>query len=203
MTEDKIKNLLQEADRTAGPPKPVSVNLTTIRRRAHYRQLFLKAPLAAAAVLLIAVGILHVSTKRPETQSEQDKITSIETQIKQLQASTDAAINLIHEVLEAERRQSRLDELEVQLASIPDPLEEIRQQVDKTAFILVYSADRMYRELNQTESAVETYQRVIQLFPDNQWAQVARERLAQIKEKQSGKINLKGDSRWKLQNTLS
>ena len=83
---------------------------------------------------------------------------------------------------------------------MPDPLEEVQQQVDKTAFILVYQADRLYRELNQTESAVETYKRVIQLFPENQWAKVARERLAQIKENQSGKTDLKGDSKWKLQN---
>ena len=203
MTEDKIKNLLQEADRTAGPPKSVSVNHSAIRRRANYRRIYFKAPFAAAAVLLVAVGILNVSTKTPETQQEQEKIASLETQIKQLQASTDAAINLIHEVLEAEQRQNRLDELQVQLAAIKDPLEEVQQQVDKTAFILVYQADRMYRELNQTESAVETYKRVIQLFPENQWAQVARERLAEIKEKQSGKIDLKGDSRWNMQNTLS
>jgi outer membrane protein assembly factor BamD (BamD/ComL family) len=83
-------------------------------------------------------------------------------------------------VLEDERRQSRLEELEAQLASIPDPLEEIRKQVDKTAFILVYQADRLYRELNETESAVETYNRVIRLFPRNQWAAVARERLSEI-----------------------
>ena len=201
MTEDKIKNLLQEADRTAGPPKPVGVNLSDIRRRANRRRiLFFKAPIAAAAAILVAVGILNLSIKTPKIPKREEKIASLESQIKQLQVSTDAAISLIHEVLEQERRQNRLNELEVQLASMPDPLEEVQQQVDKTAFILVYQADRLYRELNQTESAVETYKRVIQLFPENQWARIARERLAQIKENQSGKIDLKGDSKWKLQN---
>jgi len=201
MTEDKLKYLLQEADRAAGTPKPVSVRLSGIRRQAKYRQIFFKAPFAAAAILVIAAGIRSFTIKTPQIPQEQEKIASIETKIKQLQASTDAAINLIHEVLEEEKRQSRLDELQAQLAAIDDPLEEIQQQVDKTAFILIYQADRMYRELNQTESAVETYKRVIQLFPENQWAQVARERLAQIKEKQSGKIDLKGDLQWRLQNT--
>lgn len=203
MTEDKLKNLLQETDRAAGPPKPVVVSLSAIYRRAYRRRLFFRAPFAAAAVLLIAAGILSYTIKTTKTSHQQEKIVSLENQIRQLQVSTDAAINLINEVLEKERQQNRLDELQVRLAAMPDPLEEIQQQVDKTAFILVYQADRMYRELNQTESAVETYKRVIQLFPDNQWAQVARQRLAQIKEKQSGKIDLKGESTWKPQNILS
>lgn len=201
MTEDKLKNLLQKADRIAGPPEQVSVRLSEIRSRANRRWiLFTKAPAAAAAIILIAIGILMISNKTQQPD-QQEKIASLESQIKQLQASTDAAINLINEVLEAEQRQNRLNKLEVQLASMPDPLEEVQKQVDKTAFILVYQADRMYRELNQTESAVETYKRVIQLFPENQWAQVARERLVQIKENQSRTIDLKGDSKWKLQNT--
>jgi len=200
MTEDKLKNLLQKADRTAGPPEPVSVKLTDIRSRANRRRiLYLKAPAAAAAIILIAIGILMISNKTQQPD-QQEKIASLESQIRQLQVSTDAAISLINEVLETERRQNQLNELEVQLASMPDPLEEVQKQVDKTAFILVYQADRLYRELNQRESAVEAYKRVIQLFPENQWAQVARQRLAQIKEKQSGKTNLKGNSKWKLQN---
>jgi uncharacterized protein YoxC len=202
MTENKIQNLLQKADQTAGQPAPVCVNLSDIRRRVKRRYLKYSAvPLAAAAILLIAIGIWSLTIKIPKTIPEQDKkLASLESQIKRLQASTDAAINLIHQVLEQEKRQSQLNELQAQLASMPDPLEEIQQQVDKTAFILVYQADRLYRELNQTESAVETYKRVIELFPENKWAQVARERLVQIKEKQSGKTNLKGDLKWILQN---
>ena len=201
MTEDNLKNLLQKADRTAGPPEPVSVKLSDIRRRANKkRMLFYRSPIAAAAVVLVTACIWFLFIRTHQAPDRQEKIASLEAQIKQLQASTDAAISLINEVLETERRQSRLNELQVKLASMPDPLEEVQQQVDKTAFILVYQADRMYRELNQTELAVETYKRVIQLFPENQWAKVARERLAQIKENQSGKTDLKGDTKWKPQN---
>ena len=49
--------------------------------------------------------------------------------------------------------------------------------MDKTAFLLIYQADRLYKELNQTESAVAAYKEIIQLFPTNRWADVARERL--------------------------
>ena len=208
MTEDKIKNLLQNADQAAGSPSPVSVNLSTVRRRASRRRFVnLAAPIAAAAMLLIALGIWHLTTGTAGTTLDPEKIASIEAEVKQLQARTDAALKLIHEVLDEERRQRRLDELEAQLASIPDPLEEIQKQVDKTAFILVYQADRMYRELNQTDSAVEAYNRVIKLFPENRWAKVARQRLVEIENrkfnKTFNKTNLKGDSIWKQQNASS
>jgi outer membrane protein assembly factor BamD (BamD/ComL family) len=143
------------------------------------------APLASAAVLMVALSILTVMFRTAEPTPEQEKIAVLETRIKQLQARTDAALSLIQEVLDEERRQSRLDELQAQLASIPDPLEEVQKQVDKTAFVLVYQADRMYRELNQTDSAVENYNRVIKLFPENQWAKVARQRLSEISNKKN------------------
>jgi tetratricopeptide (TPR) repeat protein len=129
---------------------------------------------------MVALGIWSHTIRVPETRREQKRIVALEDQVRQLQARTDAALSLIREVLEDERRQRRLEELEAQLASIPDPLEEIQKQVDKTAFILVYQADRMYRELNQTDSAVENYLRVIELFPKNRWARVARQRLSEI-----------------------
>ena len=34
MTEDKIKNLIQQADKAAGRIAPVNVNISAIRRRA-------------------------------------------------------------------------------------------------------------------------------------------------------------------------
>ena len=186
MTEDEIKKLLQNADKTAGGIAPVIVNLPAIRRRAGRKNIImLVAPLASAAVLMVALCILAPVFRTTEPTEEQKKITLLETRIKQLQARTDAALGLIQEVLEEERRQSRLDELNAQLASIPDPLEEVQNQVDKTAFTLVYQADRLYRELNQTDSAVENYNRVIELFPENQWAKVARQRLSEIENKKN------------------
>ena len=205
MTEDKIKNLLQKADQMGGGPAPVSVDLlAAVRRRVHRRHIAtFAASLAAAAVVIIGLGVWSITTRTPKTTQDQIKIALLEDQIKQLQVRTDAALNLIQEVLEDERRQRRLDELEAQLASIPDPLEELQKQVDKTAFILVYQADRMYRELNQTDSAVEAYNRVIELFPQNRWAKVARQRLAEIENRKFNKTNSEGDSIWKPQNAQS
>jgi len=108
-------------------------------------------------------------------------------------------LSLIQEVLEDERRQRRLNELQAQLASIQDPFEEIQQEVDKTAFILVYHADRLYRQSNKTDSAVQAYNQVIKLFPQTQWAEVARQRLSEIKNKKTDKTSLEGEQIWKPQ----
>jgi len=204
MTEYKIKKLLQEADQTAGRPASVYVNLSAVRRRANRRRFVnLAAPIGAAAVVLIAVGTWSLTTRTTEKTQEQEKLISFETRIKRLQASTDATTNLIHEVLENERKQNQLEQLNAQLASIPDPLEEISKQVDKTAFILVYQADRLYSELNQTDSAVQTYNRVIELFPENRWAKVAQQRITEIENKKFNKIDSEGDSKWRPQNLSS
>jgi tetratricopeptide (TPR) repeat protein len=186
MKEDKIKNLLQQADEMAGGATPVNVDVSALRRRAGRKNIInLIAPLSMAALLMIALSILTVVHRSKEPTQEQEKIALLETQIKQLQARTNAALSLIREVLEDEQRQHRLDELHAQLVSIADPLEEARQQVDKAAFILVYQADRLYRELNQTDSAVENYNRVIKLFPENRWAKVARQRLSEIEKRKT------------------
>jgi tetratricopeptide (TPR) repeat protein len=202
MTEDKIKNLLQEADRRAGLPRPVSANLSAIvRHRAHRRHLLisLTAPMAAAAVILIAAGIWNLTIRTHDKTEDPEKIVLLERQLAQLQARTDAAINLIQEVLVAEQKKQSLGELEAQLASIPDPLEEIQRQVDKTASILVYQADRLYRELNRTDSAVETYYRVIELSPKSRWAQQARQRLLEIESRKFNKEDSIGELKWKPQ----
>lgn len=189
MTEDKIKNLLQRADQMAAGP-PVSANLAAdVRRRANRRQTVnLAARIAIAAIVVIALGIWSFTAKKTR---DQQKLVTLEIQIKQLQAQTDATLKFIREVLDEERKQRRLQELQAQLASIPDPLEEIQKQVDKTAFILVYQANRMYRELDQKASAIQAYNRVIELFPQSRWAEEARQRLSEIKNNQLN--NSKGD----------
>lgn len=181
--EDKLKNLLQDADRAAGRPTPVSIDLPVLRRRAGRRRVIRIAfPVSAAAAVLVALGLWAYMGGLAKPKTEQERIASLENQVKALQARTDAALKFVHEVLEDERRQRRLDELQAELASIGDPLEEIREQVDKTAFMLVYQADRMYRELGLKKSAVRAYDRVIELFPESPSAKVARQRLSEIKK---------------------
>ena len=182
MTEDKIKNLLQKADQIAGRPAPVPANLAAVvRQRANQRRFArLAAPIAAAAMVLIAFGIWRLTSTPADQTHEQVKVAALQAEIEQLRAQTGATLKLVREVIANQRRRSRLEELEAKLARIPDPLEEMQRQADKTAFILVYEANRMYDELNQKDSAIQTYNMVIQLFPKSKWAGVARRRLLEM-----------------------
>ena len=188
MKEDQIKRLLIEADATAAEPGFSPMTGAGIRSQLRRKRLVRVAvPTTAAAAVTVAAALAALWAASMRTGSpppQPQRIASPEEQVRQLQMQTETTLKLVRDVLEKDRRERHLASLEAELASIPDPLKEIGRQVDKTAFILVYQADKLYKELNQTESAVRAYKEVIQLFPTNQWADVARERLSQIEQRQ-------------------
>lgn len=202
MNEDQIRTLLQRADEAAGEPAIRGISVAGIRQRIHRRRIITTAAPLAAAVITIAIATL--SHPKPDSiplpPPQPARIASLEEQVKQLQAQTDATLKLVQEVLEKDRHQRRLAALEAELASIPDPVRQMEQQVDRSAFLLLYQADRLYKELNQTESAVAAYKEVIHLFPENQWADVARERLDQIEQRQINKSEDKGEAKCESRN---
>lgn len=194
MNEERIRTLLQRADNVAGKTAFGHIDSAGIRRRIRHRRIIrTAASLAAAAGIILAIALPAIRTQAPSPQPEPQRIASLEEQVQQLQAQADATLRLVQEVLEQDRQERRLTALRAELASIPDPLQEIEKQVDKAAFLLIYQADRLYLELNRTESAVATYKEVIQLFPTNRWAEVARERLSQIEQPQFNRSDDKGD----------
>jgi tetratricopeptide (TPR) repeat protein len=203
VNEEQIGQLLAKADETAGDPAFRPVTTAGIRRRVRHRRLVrVGVPTSLAAVIAVTAALSALSMLMRKPQAAPQRIASLEEQVKQLQARTDATLKLVQEVLEKDRQDRRLAALETELASIPDPVQEIDRQVDKTAFILVYQADKLYKELNQTESAVAAYKEVIQLFPTNRWAAVARERLSQIEQPRLNKSDReKGEPKWEPRNT--
>ncbi|HNY76875.1 MAG: hypothetical protein RBS72_00695 [Sedimentisphaerales bacterium] len=205
MNEEQIKSLLEDADRAAGPPQYGAVRARDIRLRLRRRRsIAIAAPAAAAAILLCGVALWNRRPHPQEPAAEpQERIASLEEQVRQLQSQTETTMRLVQEVLAKERQERRLAALQAELASIPDPAQELQRQADRTAFVLVYQADRMIREMNQTESAVETYEQVIRLFPQSRSADVARERLAQIKNHRFNKSPMEGESPCELHRSPS
>ena len=166
MGEEKLIELLQRADKCAGAhPDAETCDLADIvRRRARSRRVKrIGISTAAAAVILAGIGVWAVAGMLNIRNDKQ--IAALQAKVTELAAQMESSQELVKELVQREREHKRLMELERQLASIPDPLQEIARENDRTAFIMVYSADKLYRELNLSGSAVETYNRVIELFP--------------------------------------
>jgi len=56
---------------------------------------------------------------------------------------------------------------------------DVQLQRDRAALILVYDADRSFRE-NRPADAIAAYRRTIELFPQTHWAEIARQRLREM-----------------------
>ena len=198
MSEERIRILLQGADETAPRPTFGLVDPARIRRRLHRRWVARSGVLTSAAAVVAIAAVLWAVRMRPQqAQPEPQKIASLEAQVRQLQAQTDATLRLLQEVIQKDRQERHLASLEAELARIPDPAVEIERQIDQAAFLLIYQADKAYQQHGQTASAVAAYRQVIELFPKSRGADVARERLAEIEKRQINKSDTQGEPRWK------
>ena len=121
------------------------------------------------------------------------QIASLKDQIQKLQTQTETTLKLVKEVLNQQRKRDRLTALDNELASINSRLLEIETKTDQTAYKLFLMASQMYNDLNQKDSAIETYNRLIRLFHDNRWTLEAKKRLEEIKKQNPEEINTKGE----------
>ncbi|MFC1678076.1 hypothetical protein ACFL3G_13585, partial [Planctomycetota bacterium] len=106
-----------------------------------------KMAVGIAAMLVVGAGLWYLVGDFTPTTAEQGKIVSLEEQVRQLSARADATLRLVEQMVAEQQRQRRLNELKIETVSVSDPLEKMQEQVDRTAFILIYQADRMYKEL--------------------------------------------------------
>ena len=193
MNNDRLEQLLQTADKSAGRPIYHTDNLADfVRRRARGRHIkMIVAPIAAAVFILAGLCLFTFTNKAGQKPLTPQQIASLNAQIKDLNKRVDATLNLVREVLARQKAQQRLDELNAQLAAIPDPLEEMNKKIEKTAFILVYYADKRYEESGDPQDVIQTYNRVIELFPDTRSAELAKQKLIEIqKTKTNNQISL-------------
>ena len=200
MNDDRLKQVLLQADRLAGTARPVPVDVGAIRQRAGARRTIRRigfGAVAVAATVGICIGLGLSSERRrpqptqppPTAVADSRRVVQLEAEVRELRASTDRALALLQEVAQQRDRDRRLDELKRELAGIPDPMDQVRVQVSQAAERMVREADQLWLGQRQRRPAMARYQRVIELFPDNEWASVARQRLSQITGTQS-----KGDS---------
>ena len=192
MSPEPIEDLLRDADRAAGRPPDGPADLAgrvlrTVRRRRRIRNGVragaVVSVLAIATVLFVTRPDLDRASIQPPAialrPDGEDQIARLRAEIARLGAEADAAAALAKRMSDLKQRHARLGALRRKLRQ-PDPLEQARREVGRTPFIIVYQADRMYRELELHASAAKAYRRAIDLFPDSPWAQVARGRLSEM-----------------------
>ena len=61
------------------------------------------------------------------------------------------------------------------------PVELVHHELDQTGSIMVRYADRLHRDCNLKRQAMDEYNRVIKLMPRSKWAEVAKQRIKNIK----------------------
>ena len=193
MPDDKLEQLLHTADKSAGTPlyKPDSL-ADAVHRRARRRRIkVVVAPIAAAVLILAGFCLFTFTNKTRQKPLTPEQIASLNTQIRNLNEKTDATLKLVREVIERQKSLERLAKLNAQLAEFKDPLEQLNKNINKTALILVYYADKRYEESGNPQDVIQTYNRVIELFPDTNSAKLAKQKLVEIqKNKTNNQISL-------------
>lgn len=193
MKRQSLDNLLKNADaialRAAGGDCDPTLLAELIRGRARRRR-HGRWSLLAAALLLGLIGVVALALaprgNPPMVRSRDDvQVISqrdpaeIEAEVFQLRRQIEQGEMLVNKLLEAERRGRLAAELAKRRPS-PDALAAIRYEQDRAALILVHQAQRFDDELHKRLEAADTYRRVLALFPESQWADVARRRLDEM-----------------------
>lgn len=194
MSDDPLKRILQEADAAADQPPPMSTDLARRVRRLAERRRRLSFGLNAAAALVLAVGmtLLWSSPRIPPRpvpgvhlvgqQQEQLEAERMQAEITRLRREAASRLAVARRTRELMARSGRARGSKL-AAEVPDPMANVRREVERTAYLLVWQADRMCRQQNLCDLAVGKYRRVVELFPDTPWATVARQRLDEIRQK--------------------
>jgi len=207
MNRNTIENLLRDADAafdSLGLP-PADLASRVIRRSARCRAANI-AIVLTVTVAAIGAAITFLHDMQTEPGQGRGKTTGTIASADPPAASTTVAATrqttspnafggrdadraaaevrvhqlVVDRLLASQRKRRGLAKSKALSAKI-DPIVQIDRHVEQAAYTIVAQADRKVRRWNLTESAASDYQRVIELFPQTCWAEVARQRLAGIK----------------------
>lgn len=199
MENDKLTDLLTRFDEGAPEAGAVSGDLAGVVRRRAWRQRRTRGIIvkAAAMVVIAVLGTWAVIGNNSNTGKAEplagtgqplESIVNLEAEVAQLSAKVDSLLSLLEETRIDRGREKRIVTLQAELSSIGDPVEEMNRNIDKVVINLLYKADKIKDE----HLAVKAYERIIKLFPDNYYADVAREKIKEITSKQVNNFQ-KGD----------
>lgn len=172
------------------PDFPQRVHRLAGRRR---KQRATAIAAATVASVLVATWCLHplrglkesaqprVAVAPPRPAPVGTDAAAFNAAIARLDAEAEAQTRIAARLIQITDQYRRLDALATEIQQ-PDAVELAQREVDQTSRLLVIHADRLERE-HSLEAAAQTYRRVVELFAETAWAQVARQKLEKMNER--------------------
>ena len=183
MKEDQLAGQLREADAAFGPAPALPEDLhDRVVRRWRRRRAGRRLSYAAGLVAAVAAAGMWLALTGPTkpTGLPPEGIHPTASGVRALNAAADARLATVERVLDLGRRRRALG---AAASSDPiDPVKEVRRQIDRSAYLILLRADRMYQVTGRRDSAIATYQQVIKMFPQTPWAEVARQRESALQQ---------------------
>lgn len=199
MKRDTLNDLLIRADDRAGTPRFDAGELCeTVFARADRCRRIRRAGASAIAIVLAAGAtgywLRETSTDRdspiafrsetewPEARNHDDP-KGLQREIRQLRAEADRRMRMAELLIQSRARSTRLSAYRKR-AMISDPLMAVRREAEVAARIMVDHADRLSRRPHTQTSALRTWRRTIDLFPNTNSARIARRRISKTQDPQ-------------------
>jgi TolA-binding protein len=176
ISEESMEHFIVEADRLGARPPVLNAgnmiaSIRHIQLRRRRRNIVLACCGSVAAAILI-VGLAWLQHDR----SKQFQIAQLQNQIESLNQRLDSTMAMVQKTLSQQRQQEKLDQLEKQLAQYSAADQKLAAQEEETALTILIQADRL-QEAKLHHDAAVFYQRVIDMYPNTYWAQIARQKL--------------------------
>jgi hypothetical protein len=197
--DSSLQQLLRAAGRSGAPPPDVRPDLADRVHRLHARRrrarkalggLLAMTVLLAGATWMVyhAVGPARTTNNSVADRtkpsdgvrdvSPADEVQRLRAEIAELAAEARRRERVIEEVIRRQRLREQIAHLERQFNQ-PDPLEVVRLEIEKTAFLLVNHAET--RSFSSPDSSSgDEYRRILEYFPGTNGARTAQMKLKEL-----------------------
>lgn len=190
---DDLKQLLEQADRSGGPPLMPSDLAERVRRRGRRRRVT-RLVASGAGTVVLALAAMWTLYHLPRPALPIRPIVRLpappsplrdDAELRRLDAEAQVHQQLADALWQAERRAQRLARANAILAA-PDAFQVIQSHRDQAALTTLEQADRLLHQLKLTDEAKHEYEQAIRLFPETPGAAVARQRLQAMNSEKEG-----------------
>ena len=177
MNEDRLRQLLRDAD--AGPLSPADPTVLAAAVRGRLRRRRKSRNLATVLSVLLCLAGSWSFWKRPvhgpipEAPLPGQLAMSLQ-ELDDLRSDTDARMEAVDELM---RRRAI-----VVVPERPDPMLAVRLELERSAIIVLDTARGVERNAGDRQEAKSRYQRVIELFPDSYGALLAKQRIRELSQ---------------------